>query len=52
MVVTPASWRGLVRERLRLIDWRTASADVSPFVEPGFNLGLLTLANLEGLLHT
>jgi hypothetical protein len=45
--LTEASWRELVRERLRLLDWNAILADVRPFVEPGFDLSLLTLANLE-----
>jgi hypothetical protein len=45
--LTEANWRELVRERLRLLDWNAILADVRPFAEPGFDLGLLTLANLE-----
>ena len=48
--LTEANWRELVRERLRLLDWTAILADVRPFVEPGFDLGLLTLANLERVL--
>jgi len=48
--LTEANWRELVRERLRLLDWNAILADVRPFVEPGFDLSLLTLANLERVL--
>jgi hypothetical protein len=49
-VVTEKSWRGLVRERIRLLDWNSIQADVRPFVEPGFNPGILTQENLEQVL--
>lgn len=32
-VVTPATWRGLIRDKLNTIDWREALQDVSPFLE-------------------
>jgi Nucleotidyl transferase AbiEii toxin, Type IV TA system len=48
--LTEANWRERVHERLRTLDWNAALADVSPFVEPGFALSLLTLANLERVL--
>jgi hypothetical protein len=48
--LTEANWRGRVRERLRRLDWNSLLADVSPFVEPGFDLSLLTVANLEQVL--
>jgi len=49
-VLTEANWREQVRERLRLLDWDALIADVGPFVEPSFDLSLLTLANLERVL--
>ncbi len=48
--LTEANWREQVGERLRLLDWSNILADVRPFVEPGFDLNLLTLANLEQML--
>jgi Nucleotidyl transferase AbiEii toxin, Type IV TA system len=48
--VTELNWRKLVGERLRRLDWSAIAGDVSPFVEPGFDLSLLTLANLERVL--
>ena len=32
-IVTPATWRGLIRDKLNTIDWREALRDVSPFLE-------------------
>jgi Nucleotidyl transferase AbiEii toxin, Type IV TA system len=48
--LTDANWRELVRKRLRLLDWNAILSDVRLFVEPGFDLGLLTQANLERVL--
>ncbi len=48
--LTTANWRERVRERLRPLDWSGILSDVRPFVEPGFDLSLLTLANLERVL--
>ena len=48
--LTVGNWRELVRERLRLLDWNAILSDVRPFVEPGFDLGLLTQVNLERAL--
>lgn len=49
-VLTEANWREQVRERLRTLGWKDIQADVRPFVEPGFDLNLLTLTNLERVL--
>jgi hypothetical protein len=48
--LTESNWRERVRERLRLLDWKSLAADVRPFVEPGFDLSLLSLQNLERVL--
>jgi len=48
--LTTANWREQVKTRLRLLDWKGLQADARPFVEPDFDLGLLTLANLEQVL--
>jgi predicted nucleotidyltransferase component of viral defense system len=50
-VLTEANWRKQVQARLRLVDWQAIQSDVRPFIEPGFDLGLLTQANLERLLE-
>jgi hypothetical protein len=49
--LTERNWRELVHARLRSLDWRDILADVRPFIEPGFDLDLLTLANLERALR-
>ena len=52
--LTQANWRQLVGKRLQKLDWESIQADVRPFVEPGFDVRLLTLENLEqalGLKH-
>jgi hypothetical protein len=48
--LTEANWREWVRGRLRQVNWNGIVVDVSPFVEPGFDLSLLSLANLERVL--
>jgi len=48
--LTSTNWREPVKARLRLLDWNGLQADALPFVEPGFDLGLLSLANLERVL--
>jgi hypothetical protein len=48
--LTDKNWRGVVSERLRRLDWQAIVADVRPFVEAGFDLDLLNLANFEQLL--
>jgi predicted nucleotidyltransferase component of viral defense system len=49
-VVTEKNWRGWVRERLHSLDWKSIQADLQPFIETGFNLGILTKDNLERVL--
>jgi hypothetical protein len=49
--VTERDWRKLAGERLKRMDWSAIAGDVGPFVEPGFDLSLLTLANLEWVLR-
>ena len=48
--LTEANWRERVHESLQKVDWNAILADVSPFVEPGFDLSLMTLANMERVL--
>jgi hypothetical protein len=49
--LTNTNWRDQVRNRLRLLDWKNIQTDVRPFVEPGFDLSLLSLENLELVLE-
>lgn len=44
------NWREHISARLRRLDWGAIVDDVRPFVEPGFDPGLLTLENLERVL--
>jgi len=48
--LTAETWRGAVRERLKLLAWDRVVADVRPFLEPGTDPNLLTLENLLRLL--
>lgn len=48
--ITADNWRDRLRDRLLLLDWNSIQADVRPFIEPGFDLNLLTLENLERVL--
>lgn len=49
-ILTEANWREQVRQRLLELNWKMIRVDVRPFLEPGFDLNLLTLENLERLL--
>jgi hypothetical protein len=48
--MTEQNWRTQVLSRLQNLNWDVIISDVRPFVEPGFDLNLLTLANLESVL--
>ena len=48
--MTEENWREQVRTRLEKLNWQGIVDDVRPFVEPGFDLRLLTLNNLASLL--
>lgn len=48
--LTEANWRERARTHLQQLNWNSIVDDVRPFVEPGFDPGLLTLANLERVL--
>jgi hypothetical protein len=41
-----------VLDRLKNLDWGLIAKDVSPFVQTGFDLRLLSLETLTGLLKT
>ena len=49
--LTEDTWRETVRERLQGLAWDQVVADVRPFLEPGVDVGLLTLENLLRVLQ-
>lgn len=49
-LLTERTWRQALLERLRSLAWSRVRADVSPFLEPGFDPALLNLENLERVL--
>lgn len=49
--LTEENWREQIWSRLRDQNWVSIVKDVRPFVEPGFDLNLLTQANLHNLLQ-
>jgi hypothetical protein len=50
--MTRDNWKGEVQARLQNLDWKVIRADVSPFVEPGFDINLLKRENLDSLLRS
>lgn len=48
--LTERNWRKAVRERLQPVSWDEAVEDVSPFLGPGADAGLLTKSNIMRLL--
>ncbi len=44
------NWKRIVRQRLESLNWNGIVNDVSPFVEPGFDLKLLRLENFRKLI--
>lgn len=49
--LTDDNWKEQVLLRLKTLNWDSIVSDVRPFVEPGFDLNLLTLANMERVLR-
>ena len=45
------NWRGLIYERLRILNWKAVVNDVRPFLERPAEVDMLTLSNLAQLLH-
>lgn len=50
-ILSAENWRQIIRRRLNQLDWKNIITDVKPFVEPGFDLNLLTRDNLERVLE-
>lgn len=48
--IDATNWKKQVSDRLQKIEWNTLAADVRPFIEPGFDMGLLTLENMQHVL--
>ena len=48
--LTPGNWRDGLLSRLDNLDWKAVVDDVRPFIEPGFDLALLTRDNLYRVL--
>jgi len=49
-VMTASNWRNALRHRLESLDWKTAQADVRPFLERERDIALVTGETLSGLL--
>lgn len=49
--LTEENWKEQVWLRLKTLNWNGIVNDVRTFVEPGFDLDLLTLANMERVLR-
>jgi hypothetical protein len=49
-ILTLSNWREIILQRLKSLQWKTVVDDVRPFVEPTFDLQLLTPENQERLL--
>ena len=48
--LTEDNWKQQLVLCLQNLNWKSVVDDVRPFVEPGFDLNLLTLANIESVL--
>jgi hypothetical protein len=49
-LVTEENWKQQVWQRLQTLSWSGIVDDVRPFVEPSFNMNLLTIDNFERIL--
>jgi len=49
--ITPENWKKVVKSHLQVVNWENIGRDVSPFVEPNFDLHLLSKENFERLLQ-
>ena len=48
--VSQENWTNKIKARIQEMNWQTIVNDVRPFIEPSFELGLLTRENLEKIL--
>ena len=44
------NWRVVIQRQLQTLNWETVIGDVRPFMEPGFDLQILSRENMERLL--
>jgi len=49
-VLSKENWKEQVWQKLKTLNWSVVMDDVRPFVEPSFNLNLLTLENIGRVL--
>ncbi len=49
--VTAANWKKIVQAAMIKANWRNLVDDVRPFIEPGFDVNLLTLENMTVVLN-
>jgi hypothetical protein len=49
--LTEENWKDQIWLHLQDLNWNSIMEDVRPFVEPGFDLNLLTQANLQSLMQ-
>ncbi len=50
-ILTKENWKQQVGQKLKTLNWTGLLNDVRTFVEPGFDLNLLTFENLERVLN-
>jgi len=50
-ILAEDNWKEHVWTRLKSLNWNGVVDDIRPFIEPSFNLNLLTLANMERVLR-
>lgn len=51
-LLTEENWKKQIFRRLQGLNWSTIVNDVRPFIEPSFDLNLLTLGTFEKILNT
>lgn len=51
-LLTEKNWKKEVRKRLEALNWSGVVDDVRPFVEPSFDLNLLSLGTFERILNS
>lgn len=49
--LTEENWKSHILQKLQGLNWPAITEDVRPFIEPGFDLALLTLGSFEKFLN-